>query len=59
MVKHTQTIPWQQPTNYSSVFNYFEVLAIKGLKNRKNHRISELRVSSFPLFANLVREKSQ
>ena len=32
MVKHTQTIPCQQPTNCSSVFNYFVVLAIKGLK---------------------------
>ena len=31
MVKHTQTISWQQPTNYFSVFDYFLELEPKGL----------------------------
>ena len=30
MVKHTQTIRRQQPTNSSSVFDYFVGLALKG-----------------------------
>ena len=32
MVKHTQTIRRQQPTNYLSVFDHFVKLALKGLK---------------------------
>ena len=32
MVKHTQTIRRQQPTNSLSVFDNFVVLALKGLK---------------------------
>ena len=32
MVKHTQTIRWQQPTNCSSVFDHFAGLALKGFK---------------------------
>ena len=32
MVKHTQTIRWQQPTNCFSVFDDFVRLALKGLK---------------------------
>ena len=32
MVKHTQIIRRQQPTNYLSVFDHFVGLAIKGLK---------------------------
>ena len=31
MVKHTQTIRQQQPTNCLSVFDYFVGLALKGL----------------------------
>ena len=31
MVKHTQTICWQQPTNSLSVFDHFVKLALKGL----------------------------
>ena len=31
MVKHTQTIRKQQPTNYLSVFDHFMGLALKGL----------------------------
>ena len=31
MVKHTQTIRRQQPTNFLSVFGYFAGLALKGL----------------------------
>ena len=33
MVKHTQTIRWQIPTNCLSVFDHFVGLAIKGLKH--------------------------
>ena len=37
MVKHTQTIRGQQPTNYLSVFDHFVRLALKGLsKTYKN-----------------------
>ena len=32
MVKHTQTIRWLLPTNCLSVFDHFEVLALKELK---------------------------
>ena len=32
MVKHTQTIRWQQPTHCLSVFDHFLWLALKGLK---------------------------
>ena len=39
MVKHTQKIFWQQPTNCLSVFDHFVGLALKGLSqsycNRK------------------------
>ena len=31
MVKQTQTIRWQQPTNCLSVFDHFLGLALKGL----------------------------
>ena len=31
MVKHTQTIRWQQPTSCLSVFDHFVKLALKGL----------------------------
>ena len=31
MAKHTQTIPWQKPTNSLSVFDHFVRLAHKGL----------------------------
>ena len=31
MVKHTQTIHHQQPTNYLTVFDHFVRLAVKGL----------------------------
>ena len=32
MVKHTQAIRRQQPTNCLTVFDHFVVLALKGLK---------------------------
>ena len=32
MVKHTQTVRRQKPTNYLSVFDHFVGLALKGLK---------------------------
>ena len=32
MVKHTQSIRRQQPTNCLSVFSHFKGLALKGLK---------------------------
>ena len=32
MVKHTETIRWQEPTNCFSVLDHFVVLALKGLK---------------------------
>ena len=35
MVKHTQTIRRQQPTNCLSVFNHFVALVLKGLKQSR------------------------
>ena len=35
MVKHTQTIRWQQPTNCLRVFDDFVRLALKGLRSVK------------------------
>ena len=35
MVKHTQTIRRQQPTNCLSVFDHFVGLAFKGLKDKQ------------------------
>ena len=32
MVKHTQTIRWQQPTIFLSVFDHVVVFALKGAK---------------------------
>ena len=37
MVKHSQTIRRQQPTNYLSLFDHFVGLAFKGLKLRNLH----------------------
>ena len=34
MVKHTQTISWQKPTNCLSVFDHFVKMALKGLSNK-------------------------
>ena len=33
IVKQTQTICWEQPTNCLSVFDHFVGLALKGLKH--------------------------
>ena len=41
MVKHTQTIRWQQSTNCSSVFDHFVRFALKGLKFLENVEHSE------------------
>ena len=35
MVKHTQTIRWQRPTNFLNVFGHFVRLALKGLTNKE------------------------
>ena len=37
MVKHTQTIRRQQPTNCLSVFDHFVELALKGLINERQY----------------------
>ena len=42
MVKHTQTIRRQQPTNCSSVFDHFVGLAIKILKTWMPHKQADL-----------------
>ena len=38
MVKHTQTICRQQPTNCLSVFDHFVGLALKVLKQQYKHK---------------------
>ena len=43
MVKHTQTVRRQHPMNYSSMFDHFVGLALKGLSSKvssKNQRLS-------------------
>ena len=34
MVKHTETIRQQKPTNYLNVFDHFLGLALKGLRSQ-------------------------
>ena len=41
MVKHTQTILRQQPTNCLSVFDHFVGLARKGLRRRRDKLLSQ------------------
>ena len=35
MIKHTQKIRWQQPTNFLSEYDHFVGLAFNGLKARR------------------------
>ena len=52
MVKHTQTIRRQQPTNWLRVFDHFVKLALKGLKLRvEKSRVDQL--GSFIPISNL------
>ena len=39
MVKHTQTICWQLPTNCLSVFDHIVELVVKGLKDEWNDEV--------------------
>ena len=46
MVKYTQTIPWQQPTNFLSVFYHFVGLMLKGLRqNLANESLTFFQVT--------------
>ena len=47
MVKHTQTIRRQKPTNCLSVFDHFVGLALEGLKSGCLINFSQLK--SFPI----------
>ena len=49
MVKHSQTIRRQQPTNCLSVFDHFVRLTLKGLSNRvvKNFQFISVAYASF------------
>ena len=40
MVKHTQTICWQKPTNCLSVFDHFVGWALKGLSKDESFSIN-------------------
>ena len=51
MVKHTQTIGRQQPTNCLGVFNHFVLFTFKGLKFLRAFRIVDLNYSR----ANVIR----
>ena len=44
MFKHTQTICRQQLTNYSSMFDHFAGLALRGLKNSQEILIKMLKI---------------
>ena len=48
MVKHTQTIRWQKPTNCLSVFDHFAGLALKGLRSQflKKFLVSNFSISN-------------
>ena len=50
MLKHTQTIHWQMPTNCLSVFDNFVGLALKGLKGESGTAASNLSSSVFRKF---------
>ena len=58
MAKHTQTIPWQQPTNYFSVFDHFMGLALKGLIYCQNSHSLILPISISHSWKNIVLIKS-
>ena len=49
MVKHTQKIRWQQPTNCLSVFDHFEGLALKKLNT---HLVTHINGSHFGFLYN-------
>ena len=46
MIKHAQTIRWQQPTNCLSVFDHFMRLALKRL-TLQNNCLRKLKTSSY------------
>ena len=50
MVKHTQTIRRQQPTNCLSLFDHFVGLALKGLSNSFVNQILRSRTSRLIVF---------
>ena len=59
IVKHTQTILRQQPTNCLSVFEHFVNLALKGLKKRLWHKSFPLNFEKFlrtPILQNTSRQ---
>ena len=60
MVKHTQTIRRQQPTNCLSVFGHFVGLALKGLINLQPHLLKiNSEIGDEPLHSMLILAHSQ
>ena len=58
MVKHTQTIRRQQPTDCSSVFDHFVKLALKGLISLHNSAFGELYEVLFLFIFDMAEKKS-
>ena len=58
MVKHAQTIRWQQPTNCLSVFDHFLGLALKGLTLNIFSLNRTVSVPSAPLLSLEVKDRS-
>ena len=58
MVKHTQTIRRQQPTDCSSVFDHFVKLALKGLISLYNSAFGELYEVLFLFIFDMAEKKS-
>ena len=47
MVKHTQTIRWQQPTNSLCVSDHFVVLVLKEIKQTKKKKKVQIVINRF------------
>ena len=47
MFKHTETICWQKPANYLSVFDHFVELTLKGLNVLRLAKHSSERIGRF------------
>ena len=60
MVKHTQTIRPQEPTNCLNVFDYFVGLALKGLiEINKNTKVGQKKTKNTEKKRNIIKQEMQ
>ena len=60
MVKHTQTIRPQEPTNCLNVFDYFVGLALKGLTEiNKNTKVGRKKTKNTEKKRNIIKQEMQ